>query len=146
MGRRAALVPALALLGLITACQQSSSSGTPAGDSSASGVTVTVNYSMAPGRGGALYIEGALPQMTLRGDGYHVMRASHSLARSTLAFPDVRPGTYRLDAGVRPCDGNCGYLDALTDTCSAQVHVTDAPVTLTVRWRVGEPCQIVAGN
>jgi hypothetical protein len=58
-------------------------------------------------------------------------------------FAGIAPGSYRLDAALRPCDGNCGYLDGPTTPCSAQVRV-HGDRDVTVSWRVGRRCTVTS--
>jgi hypothetical protein len=55
----------------------------------------------------------------------------------------LMPGTYRLIRFVRPCDGNCGYLDPKTERCAATLGITAGDAArATVRTRVGHRCKI----
>jgi hypothetical protein len=56
----------------------------------------------------------------------------------------VLPGTagrHLLTSFIRPCDGNCGYLDPPSHRCSLRVRL---PARLTVRLR-NAGCRITAG-
>ena len=103
-------------------------------------VTLTVHTSVAPGRHGEMYTEGAVPEVWLAApDGTLIEpRKDHVV---DAVFSHIAPGHYRLAAALRPCDGNCGYLDAPTTPCSARVRVArDQQVTVT--WRVGQRCRV----
>lgn len=91
-----------------------------------------------PGASGEVYIEGARQEIALRdqhGDVVGDVEGDHS-------FAGLAPGTYTLDAGQRPCSGNCGQLDPLTDQCSASITVRAEPVRVHIDFRVGAPCRI----
>lgn len=52
-------------------------------------------------------------------------------------------GTYDVESYQRPCDGNCGSLDATTDQCNLQIDVASgAEVFLTASFAPGEGCSI----
>jgi hypothetical protein len=52
-------------------------------------------------------------------------------------------GSYRLTFTVRPCDGNCGYLDPVTETCAASFTVGSGDVVKAqVVERPGKGCSI----
>ena len=56
---------------------------------------------------------------------------------------DIPIGTYDVESFQRPCDGNCGSLDAATDQCKLQVDVAaGAEVFLTASFAPGEGCSI----
>jgi hypothetical protein len=45
------------------------------------------------------------------------------------------------EATLRPCDGNCGYLDPATDGCHRTLRVSD-DVKAKVAFTVGKPCRV----
>jgi hypothetical protein len=138
----------LALLALLlSACGQGSGShpradaGQPAADPAGS-ITLTVHSSVRPGKHGEMFVEGAVPELRLTApDGTELTPAQDH--RDDAVFAGLDPGRYRLHAALRPCDGNCGYLDGPTAPCAATVHVM-ADREVSVRWRVGQPCRVSA--
>lgn len=65
--------------------------------------------------------------------------------RETRLVVPLAPGTYRLDAWQRPCEGTCEGLDAPTHECGDAVEVPpggDVPVVIRV---VTGGCTVVAG-
>jgi hypothetical protein len=102
---------------------------------------VSVTTESHPGRGGALYIEGAVEQVVLLDpDGEPIDQQKGS--PQSFDFIDLPGGQYTLEAGVRPCNGNCGDLGLLTDTCSTSFAVGQSQVHLAVEFRVSSPCSI----
>jgi hypothetical protein len=106
--------------------------------------TLTVRTQIAPGQHGMMFIEGAVPEIRLIGaDGTAVSPERDH--RATALFSGLAPGTYRLHAALRPCDGNCGYLDGPTAPCAGVVRVpVDGVVDVT--WRVGRSCHVIRGR
>jgi hypothetical protein len=52
------------------------------------------------------------------------------------------PGLYRVVRFIRPCDGNCGYLDPKTERCATTVEIAAGePTRTTVRTRTGHRCE-----
>ena len=60
---------------------------------------------------------------------------------TSVDFRDLVAGTYRLEPALRPCDGNCGYLDPRLDDCSGTVRVVRA-VRVRVDFAVGVSCAL----
>lgn len=137
--------PLAALALLLTACGQDpvadTGSNGPAVDP-AGNVTVTVHTSIEPGKHGEMFTEGAVPEIRLTAPDGTVLdpRKDHA---DDAVFSGLDPGRYRLHAVLRPCDGNCGYLDDPTSPCSATV-VVKGDRDVTVRWRVGQGCRVAA--
>jgi hypothetical protein len=131
---RTTAVPAALLL--LAACAQ-----TPETTPEASGpgeIVLTMDY--RPGKNGALYPEGALAEVIVRdASGREVSRR---LGGGPRRFTGLAPGRYTVQPALRPCDGNCGYLDARRDGCSATVRVVTGRVRLHVTYRVNQPCEI----
>jgi hypothetical protein len=127
-------------LALVVGCGTATSSGprtaTPVGQQS----TVTVHTEIRPGRHGAMFIEGAVPEIRLvTADGSEVTPRKDHI--SPAVFDDLPAGTYRLRAVLRPCDGNCGYLDGPMSPCGTSVDVA-GDLTYVVHWKVGDDCTI----
>jgi hypothetical protein len=99
-----------------------------------------VHTSVQPGKHGELFTEGSVPEIRLTAADGTVIEPEQDHAPIAV-FPRLAPGSYRLAAALRPCDGNCGYLDAPTTPCAATVRVL-ADHDVTVRWRVGEICRV----
>ncbi len=56
---------------------------------------------------------------------------------------DLAPGTYRVTRFIRPCDGNCGFLDPPTERCGHEVGIESGHSTVAVaRTRVGHACKV----
>jgi hypothetical protein len=103
--------------------------------------TLTVATSLSTD--GPMYIEGALAQIVLRDEGGAVVDRATKWPGKPIVFDGLEPGSYSLEPALRPCDGNCGYLDPPTDSCRRMLTV-DADLTLTVRFSVGHACEVVA--
>jgi hypothetical protein len=71
------------------------------------------------------YIEGFIPFLRIeRGTeliSNSVLKNDGGLTWVTSRMLD--PGSYQVTSYVRPCDANCGHLDAPTDTCSLGVPI-----------------------
>jgi hypothetical protein len=114
---------ALALAVLVAAVAAGSASSAP------SGVRVRISNEMT-----RFYIEGYVSFAKL----------DHARARrvsgSSLVLP-ARPGRHVLHVFIRPCDGNCSYLDPPTKRCAAVVrraqratyHLYNVGCSITVR-------------
>jgi hypothetical protein len=121
---------------LTVACGQSSADD-PGAEREGSMVVSGVHK---PGPNGALYIEGSVADVILRdASGQEVGRES---GNGLLRFEDLAPGQCTIEPAVRPCEGNCGYLDPRTDQCSDSVQVGKGVVRLRVVYRVGVPCRV----
>lgn len=59
-------------------------------------------------------------------------------------FPDVSPGTYTLQAALRPCDGNCGSLEPAVLACRHRVRVR-AHERFEVVWSGPHGCHVLTG-
>ena len=105
--------------------------------------TLTVATSYSEGRNGALYIEGALARLVLRDSDGNVAGAATHWPGKKFVFADLDPGTYVLEPALRPCDGNCGYLDGPTDACRETLSI-DGDMGVRVDFTVGEPCVVAA--
>ena len=57
-----------------------------------------------------------------------------------LRFDHLRSGTYTVEPALRPCDGNCGYLDPRVAECAWPVTVSGTTVRLRVVFRGDVPC------
>jgi hypothetical protein len=98
-------------------------------------LTVDNTFIRTPGEYG--WIEGAVAEVVLKSaDGTGV-----TMRGSLMTFPDLQPGRYTVRPAARPCDGNCGYLDARTGECEAVVQVPTI-TRLTVQHTAGRACTI----
>jgi D-alanyl-D-alanine dipeptidase len=92
------------------------------------------------------YIEGAISYVRVRG-----MRGQLIVARRVgrARFHMKRrlvPGRYRVISYQRPCDGNCGLLDAPTDRCTRPVRILSGGLTtVSIRVRPGRACRMARG-
>jgi hypothetical protein len=107
-------LPAIVLVLMAAACAQA----TPSGGGGDPGRLVV---SQEMDRSGSVYIEGYVAFIAVTQDG-------HSIFSDRLPFDEplsheLPSGSYELSFTVRPCDGNCGYLDPVTETCSLPLTV-----------------------
>lgn len=84
----------------------------------------------------AVFIEGALTFVTIDEDDTAIQVADGD------SHP-IPSGPHVLHSYVRPCDGNCGSLDAPTDACAAPIDsLPGQVVTITIVQAAGQPCTI----
>jgi hypothetical protein len=125
---------------LLTACGSHETAPLTPGVDPAGSVTLTVHTAVSPGKDGEMFTEGSVSEIRLTAaDGTVIEPQRDHVA--VAVFPRLAPGSYRLGAALRPCDGNCGYLDSPTTPCASTVRVR-ADQEVTVRWRVGERCRV----
>jgi hypothetical protein len=105
--------------------------------------TLTVATSLSVS--GPRYIEGALARLVLRDAGGNVVGTQLKWPGKRFVFPDLAAGTYALSSALRPCDGNCGYLDPPVDRCE-DTFAIDGDRTVRVDFAVGEPCVVDASS
>jgi hypothetical protein len=72
-------------------------------------------------RDAGVYIEGYVPFVSVAENGQEVFSARMETDQ-TLTH-ELPAGSYELTFTVHPCDGNCGYLDPPTETCSQSFTV-----------------------
>jgi len=88
----------------------------------------------------AVYTEGAVAFVAVDDLHGHTLAARRIDKRLALA---LHSGRFRLRSWVRPCDGNCGYLDPPTDRCSHPFGLRRGDRLLaTIRMQAGDPCRI----
>ena len=93
--------------------------------------------------GGGYYIEGSYSYVRLERPGSADVETRLSLGRAPQATLSLETGSYRLVSFQRPCDGNCGLLDAPTDRCSVPIEVTeDAELHEVIELTPGSGCTI----
>jgi hypothetical protein len=131
-----ALIPASLVAATVLVACSTGDTGGPLGPDP--GATVSVHAAVGTG---PRFYEGALPEIRLVAADGTVLRPRKDHA-GTADFPGVSTGHYRLRASLRPCDGNCGYLDPPVLTCSAPIRV-DRDATFRVTWTRTRPCRVV---
>jgi hypothetical protein len=93
-----------------------------------------------------IYIEGYVSFLHVRdgATGEIVVRKRFDVSDPRVHLrADLPTGSYRVTRFIRPCDGNCGYLDAPTERCRHDLAVLpEQPTHAVVRSRVGHPCEI----
>lgn len=146
---RRSLVTAAALLAFVAGCADTGSaargptggagSTPPAGDGS--GLTLTVQTTYSPSPDGGMYIEGVLAQITLVAADGTVVDRQIKAPGEPITFTDLEAGEYEVRAALRPCDGNCGYLDPPTDGCRSALDVR-ADMEMRVDFIVGRHCSV----
>lgn len=146
MRRFIATLGAIALAVLAAGCgsqSDKSGGGDPGGQPTTivqqSPGTLTVATSLTTG--GPMYIEGALARLVLRDSDGKVVATSMKWPGKRVVFENLDPGTYVLEPALRPCDGNCGYLDPPTDSCKGSFAI-DGDLSVRVKFTVGHPCVV----
>jgi hypothetical protein len=129
----------LASCGSQTADADSAAAGGPTAIVQKTRGTLTVATSLTSG--GPMYIEGALARMVVRDEDGNVVASATKWPGKAFVFGDLEPGTYVLEPALRPCDGNCGYLDRPTDSCSHTLTI-DGDMSIRVKFSVGDPCVV----
>jgi hypothetical protein len=102
-------------------------------------IAVTTSYRL--GRLGPVYREGAMVEVILRDVDGKKVDVQTQRPKAPLEFTDLKPGTYVLEPGLRPCDGNCGYLDPRVDTCTRTLEV-QGHVKVKVDFIIGFECRV----
>jgi len=102
---------------------------------------IAVNMTQHRGAHGAVYTEGAMAEVILRDAQGTKVDVQTKAPQGRLAFTNLKPGTYFVEPALRPCDANCGYLDARVDSCSHKLEV-DGRVDVKVDFIVGSRCRI----
>ena len=108
--------------------------------------TVTVNAAFKPGTPRLFYFEGSLEEVRLErttsSEPVQVESATAS-APWQQEWSDLPSGEYTIYAAIRPCGGNCSYLDPPADTCE-QTFTLDSDVAVAVEFEYGESCRVTA--
>jgi hypothetical protein len=118
----------------LAGCDATTSSDTGSDDGT---IQVTTTYRAGPS--GELYIEGAMVDIELRDAAGEVIGHESAAPGEPITFSDLPTGIYVIAPALRPCDGNCGYLDARTDGCHNPIHVA-GDLRIHVSFRVSAPC------
>jgi hypothetical protein len=93
-------------------------------------------------RSDSIYIEGYISFLRVRDETGTVVARKREPGKIHLQA-DLAPGSYQLTRFIRPCDGNCGYLDAPTERCRQTLTVAAGVKThAIVNSRIGHPCEI----
>jgi hypothetical protein len=147
MRHRLALPAAvLAAAALLTACGAGStglrsSTGLRVATGHTGSASLTVVTSLSPRADGAMYTEGALAEVRLRGPDGRVVATQRDEPGRGIMFRGLADGRYTVEPALRPCDGNCSLLDPRTDGCRKVVPVS-GETGISVRFVVSEPCVI----
>lgn len=100
---------------------------------------LVVTQEMAKGAGA--YIEGYVAFVKVSQGSQELFSARMEFGQAVTH--DLPAGTYSLAFSVRPCDGNCGYLDPTAETCSSDFSVaTGQTVKANATERPGDSCSI----
>lgn len=99
--------------------------------------------------GGALYAEGSRSYLAIAAKsggrdrfGYVAGDSNDPVYSKRLAA-----GTYTLRSWQRPCDGNCGFLDAPTERCRRTITLDPrTSAAYTIELTPGRGCRIVPGT
>ena len=69
---------------------------------------------------------------------------AHATGTGAVIFDKLLvPNEYRLVSYQRPCDGNCGYLDPPTDSCTATLDLRPGETRdITIVVRPGSRCRV----
>ena len=108
--------------------------------SGGSGSVVVVSV-QEPAADGAVYTEGAVVEVRLRDASGAVVDTERG--DGALRFDDLKSGSYTVEPALRPCDGNCGYLDPPTDGCR-ESFMLDGDRRMRVDFWVGQACVVGA--
>lgn len=103
--------------------------------------TIAITTTYRSGRMGFVYREGAMAAVILRDADGKIVEVRTKQPGTPMTFTNVKPGRYILEPALRPCDGNCGYLDPRLDGCSGTLLV-DRRVHIRVDFVVGFHCRI----
>jgi hypothetical protein len=93
-------------------------------------------------RSDLIYPEGYISFLRVRDEDGKVRARKREGGKIHLST-ELAPGSYRLIRFVRPCDGNCGYLDPPTERCRLSIAIAETTTThAIVNSRIGHPCDI----
>jgi hypothetical protein len=105
--------------------------------------SVVVGSVQEPAADGGIFTEGALVEVRLRDASGAVVDTERG--NSQLRFDLLSSGAYTVEPGLRPCDGNCGYLDPRVAECASPVTVGATTVRLRVVFHGRQPCVVTEG-
>lgn len=132
-------VPALVVVSLGAGCAVAAPLSPRSGRTGA----VVVASVQEPAADGAVYTEGAVVEVRLRNASGAVVDTQRG--DGALRFDRLTSGAYTIEPALRPCDGNCGYLDPRAGECASPVTVGTTTVRLRVVFRGVEPCVVTQG-
>jgi hypothetical protein len=142
MRRLIAIACVVASAGLLAGCGSQTdapAAGPPTKITLANPATLTVATSLTSD--GPMYTEGALARLVLRDADGNVVATTTKWPGKQFVFDGLTPGKYVLEPALRPCDGNCGYLDPPTDSCRESFTI-DGDLSIRVEFTVGDPCVV----
>jgi hypothetical protein len=115
----------------------------PASSNSDKGKLVVREHQLPAQPGDGIYIEGYVSFLRVRSlDTHEIVTRQRTQGRVHLQTT-LPQGGYRVTRFIRPCDANCGYLDAKTERCSAPVTVPDGDTAVAVvRTQTTHPCDV----
>src|SRR4051812_45532021 len=105
--------------------------------------TLIVREHQLPSDG--MYFEGYISFLRVRGSsGEVVVHRRFDVGDSRVRLrASLAAGPYTVTRFIRPCDGNCGYLDPPTERCRHDLVIEPDGSTLAVaRTRTGHACEI----
>lgn len=131
------------LLVLLAACGDPSSQATDehSPDSTDGSHAVVVTQTYEPGPGGVMLAEGGIGDVLVR-DAEGRERGQQADPSKPMTFDDLPAGRYTLAAAIRPCNANCGNLEARTGGCETTIDVP-AVSRVSVRYIATKPCQVL---
>jgi hypothetical protein len=103
--------------------------------------TLLVTTTFDRGNPWIVYREGARAELILRDDAGEVVERRVVRPGRSVEFHELPVGEYRLEPALRPCDGNCGYLDPRLDDCGGTVKATGS-VQVRVDFVVRSSCTL----
>ncbi len=90
-----------------------------------------------------IYTEGYVSFLRIREAGSGRAVVKRRFAGRVHTRTKLTPGRYRVIRFIRPCDGNCGFLDPRTERCAAAVDVgADGATKVVIRTRTGSDCKV----
>src|SRR4051812_30543958 len=104
---------ALSLLLAVAACGTETAATQPPPDETTKTITVSFTYHDDPHH--PIYLERAVPEYRLIDHSGTLIATKLAPSDTPVRFAGLSRGTYRLEPALRPCDGNCDYLDPRTD-------------------------------
>ena len=114
-----------------------------AADDAAAGGTGKLIVSERQLESNVIYTEGYVSFLRVREAGSGDAAVKRRFNRKVRLRAELPAGRYRVIRFIRPCDGNCGFLDPRTERCSAPVEVTAGGRTkVVIRTKAGADCEV----
>jgi hypothetical protein len=114
-----------------------------AASASGEGKLIVREHQLPAQPGDGIYIEGYVSFLRVRSLETGEIVTRQRIQGRVHLDTTLPQGDYRVTRYIRPCDANCGYLDAKTERCSAPVSVADGdPALAVVRTRTTHPCEV----